>query len=749
MQRWFRLSLMTLALGVLLIGSASAQTRKPVYVSGRIAPNEVRVFAKDSIYVIHKDYTVTGTLLIEPGTTITFYPHGRLIDSVGGRIIADGYAKATYNSSIDAMSPINGVDYLFNFADPKYLLLDAVLNKTTLQEPTIDPKKNDYIFSVNLDTTFKAMGLSNYEVNKDYTGQPKLTKIPFEKAMAFVFSRMAKYDGTNGLNTSYLRRENGTSIDVKPAAIQFIGQPVDNFSPEWGHIVVLPGARAAFFRNCSFENFKKDTTVASSPYYTGNYNPAQLGDLNKEMIKLVNGSGGAITTFSVRTWMVDCQFKRNSARYRGGALQVLQAPLGTGVYPTVDVATLPTYPIDKNPALVDQFTNDASAINSSVPMIDNLDDSLSIPAVDNLSDASRQAVDDARIAMYLGRFRRLDFSFNNVVLANVIRKTLPGGVEIIQDDYDNPANFPYGDTLQRNGAFGGAVYISGWNNPNSNGTSWTPRNIEVGFGINDMMKINGVMTKIEPAGDFVKFTSNYTLNLQNNKLSATQSNGSFGGAIYVKDYTSLIVAGQFNNNETKVYNNAKTLERTKPDFSQGGAIYVASSFNRFQVRGGTDRGTVVNTGSIFDKKVDGTVNLTSKVPNPTLFKANKSGMGGAIFLSANSPVSSFDPRVYIGGSDNSLSTRNFGYNVKFLENIAEIHGGAIYSNRNMFLYGAGGTPTTVTIGYDELYKLEFTNNQAGFSGGAIDISLTDNIVDAKSIVRVVRANFNTNKSWRN
>jgi len=76
----------------------------------------------------------------------------------------------------------------------------------------------------------------------------------------------------------------------------------------------MPGARAAFFRNCTFESIKKDTTVDNRPYFERNallnsidlkyedeLTNTQIEILNREMLKLSNGGGGAITTFSART----------------------------------------------------------------------------------------------------------------------------------------------------------------------------------------------------------------------------------------------------------------------------------------------------------------------------------------------------------------------------------------------------------------------------------------------------------------
>jgi hypothetical protein len=102
-------------------------------------------------------------------------------------------------------------------------------------------------------------------------------------------------------------------VNVIPSRITFIGQPQNENSREYGHIVVLPGARAAFFRNCNFESIKKDTTVDNKAYFTNgsetHLTPVdrygltahELSLLNNEMLRYSNGSGGAITTFSSRT----------------------------------------------------------------------------------------------------------------------------------------------------------------------------------------------------------------------------------------------------------------------------------------------------------------------------------------------------------------------------------------------------------------------------------------------------------------
>ena len=96
MHRLLRLSFLMVLLGIIAFSEASAQLKPQVFISGRVAPDDVRVLVKDSAYVVDKEYVIGGTLLIEPGTEIYFYPQGSLIDSVGGRIIADGFAQAEY-----------------------------------------------------------------------------------------------------------------------------------------------------------------------------------------------------------------------------------------------------------------------------------------------------------------------------------------------------------------------------------------------------------------------------------------------------------------------------------------------------------------------------------------------------------------------------------------------------------------------------------------------------------------------------
>jgi len=132
-------------------------------VAGRIAPNEVRIFLQDSVYQVNGTYTIAGILIIEPGIEIVFLDNGRMIDSVGGRIIADSRLSAAYNGT-----PPSSIG-LLEYSDPRYFLNSAVVQETNFAEPTIqggltypgnftNPSgygKYNYIFNVVLDTVTK------------------------------------------------------------------------------------------------------------------------------------------------------------------------------------------------------------------------------------------------------------------------------------------------------------------------------------------------------------------------------------------------------------------------------------------------------------------------------------------------------------------------------------------------------------------------------------------------------------------
>ncbi len=663
MKRWLHLVALV---GILAAGVSRAQL-PVVEVSGRLGPNEVRIFLKDTLYRISGTYMIAGTLIIEPGTIVEFLPNGRLIDSVGGRIIADGYVSATYDQFPNGCNPVapNSCGYT-GYADLNYFRAAAV--STIVGDPTIDPNKYGEIFLVDLGA------------------DPQLLNLLPGQAIMYAAARLAFAGSDPNINQTPWRRAGGGNINVTQGVITFRGRPVNNFSREWGHIIILPGARAAFFRNVVFENFRKDTTVDRFPIYQPN--TGAIAALNAQLIQQTNGSGGVITSFSSRTWLLLCEFRNNMARYRGGALQLLQAPVGTGVYPTPDISALPDYgPI--NPYLTDNAT--AVPISQAVKAIDQVYSAASEP----LTNSDRQAYDDARLAVLLGRVRYLSFTGNRVLLSSVELRQIAPGVWAIVDDLNNPA--PLEPQSWKNQAYGGAVYIAGR----------TP--LEIGLGINDYEAPN--------VYDYVFFDGNSARNLQNNP----NTGGARGGALYVGEATSVTVRGRF------VSNRAEVPFFTDPTqigaLSHGGAIYVGTNAGRLQVRG----------------------RQGGEARQETYFVDNQAGRGGAIYVAAASVDTR--PSPVIGGSDALIATRNYGYNIKFRNNRAVEHGGAIFSAKNFTVYGAGGTVGPLSL-YGGNYPVEFDNNEAGFSGGAIAAQLpcpSPNCLPVEQrYIRLVRAVFTNN-----
>jgi len=116
------------------------------------------------------------------------------------------------------------------------------------------------------------------------------------------------------------------------------------------------------------------------------------------------------------------------------------------------------------------------------------------------------------------------------------------------DDTNSVANYPhpYG-----NGAFGGALYISGSSHD-------IGRSIEFTLGMNDSIRLGLNQTFQNPNNigssptstsahkDYIVFQSNSAQNYQ----SSRNSEGARGGAIYIGKYTSVIIAGEFFDNYT-------------------------------------------------------------------------------------------------------------------------------------------------------------------------------------------------------
>ncbi|MFN3270545.1 MAG: hypothetical protein ACK42G_08160, partial [Candidatus Kapaibacteriota bacterium] len=196
MQRLLRLSLFLVLLGIITFNTYA---QPQAFVSGRVAPGDVRVFVKDTVYIINRDYVIGGTLIIEPGTTIKFYPNGRLIDSVGGRIIADGFASATYVSNPGGLNPTaipgsSSNPYSWDgYSDLNYFLYGGVVNVGTQRDQTIHPSKYNYMFGVVLNKNQRTF--TNWpELPVPLGGNQAL--LPFEYAIMFYAARLQN-DPTN------------------------------------------------------------------------------------------------------------------------------------------------------------------------------------------------------------------------------------------------------------------------------------------------------------------------------------------------------------------------------------------------------------------------------------------------------------------------------------------------------------------------------------------------------------------------
>ncbi len=683
MQRWFRLSSLLLALTAAL---TVVHAQDYVEVRGSLPPGQVRVFVKDTIYRISGTYTIGGTLVIEPGTRVEFLPNGRMIDSTGGRIIADGRASATYNANAQnaLQPPYSG------YADPDYFGAAGVLTSTIATEPTIHTTKYNQVFLVNLGS------------------DPNLQNLTPAEAVVYKAARLELASQIPAINNNpWFREKPGTSINVRPARITFIAGDVNNFSREWGHIVVLPGAAAAFFRDVDFRNFRKDTTVDNEPYYLANNNGNiftydQATTANDNLLRLTNGSGGAITTFSIRTWIIGCDFRNNMARFHGGALQILQAPVdqyaGTSLqlWPVVSQSTinaLPTYNATTNPFLTDPWT--------TVPYDQQLKalDLLHLPSPEpSLSNTERQSLDDARLALYLGRIRQNRFTGNRALLSDV--DTVRVGPLRVVTDADRAATVFGNITRSRkNTSRGGAIYISGRNS------------MIVGLGVNDFQ-----------GKDTLECVDNYAMNRQPATPVGNQvTQGAKGGALYVGDATTLILAGRFSGNYTSVpyipNESTANLANSSASFSHGGAVYAANTAGQLQIRGNLDNNP------------------------PTHFLNNWSARGGAVYVAQNNGAA-ITPHV--GGSDGIINARNYGFNIKFRGNKATASGGAIHTANNMYMYGAGGVSGPLWV-YGTNYGVEVSGNSAGFYGGGVAVELPGGLGIDRRALRFVRSHFINNK----
>lgn len=770
MLRWFRVSAIVALVAMVAAGTALAQL--PIReVSGRVDAKDVRIFVRDTLYRISGNYVIAGTLIIEPGTRVEFLPNGRIIDSTGGRIIADGRARAFYNftNPPDYQTiPRPGGGTCYDYSDPAYFLYSSVISKTTQIEPTISSQKYDITYNVILDTLtrrienlpplpYNAQGAVYVTwptaVNPSGTPTPPSgqlyiynnptvvgantyynTKfvVPFEYAIMWITARLPNPSLDPLIRTQPWRRFNNQDPSIGGPGrdrIRFVGVGT-NLAREWGHIIILPGARTAFFRDCDFDNFRKDTTVDRVNIYqqAAAGDVSNPGSVNGQLVAMTQGSGGALSILSSRTWLVNCNFTRNAARYHGGAVQFLQAPLDAtnAFYPSIATGTgateynsLPAsyLPADVGAAMtpprpshiVNQYLFEHNAANTSTllspPRRDNAPNSTNyVRAHDNLYDGTineledtyRQSLDDGRLAIYLGRIRQLTFAQNRVINARVRTDTVvtPNGTFIIvQDDVNNPAPVETNpNKAYKNDAFGGAVYISG---------RW---GIHVGLGVNDYQGY-----------DYVIFDGNKVTNYQ--QVSGT--NGARGGALYVTGYTSVVTTGRYRSNMTET---PFVTDYNAAAINQGGAIYMSSTAGRLVLRGGT------------------------QVPVPMYMTSNSSARGGAIYIAENVGYDG-QPSPHIGGSDaQNIQVRNLGYNIKFQNNTAKYDGGAIFTRRNYLMYGAGGVVAGQLLGYTSAHMIELSGNTAGYSGGAVAAHFRSAMNQPEyNYIRLVRCIFDNNR----
>lgn len=764
MKRTFRLSLVAAIMAVIGFATSLAQYPQDLPmqdIGGRVAPGDIRILFKDTVYALNGTYMIGGTLIVEPGTFVIFRNGGRLIDSTGGRIIADGFAKATYNQAPNGYNPAalfgsasnpalagaghqggNGGDGFSGYADLDYFTFTlngtnfpygttAASQVQTVRDLTINSSKYDDMQHVVLNKTTRRV--RDYKAGVTVLGVDEVL-ITFEQAIMFYAARL-NIDPTFdiNLNLNPWARLSGKSVNIGAGTtkaanrISFQGAPQTSFSREWGHIVVLPGARAAFFRNAEFKNFRKDTTVDRLPYYHANSFPGstagEIAAINNSMRLAANGGGGAITSFSTRTWIIDCQFSNNMARYRGGAIQFLETPAG---YPTAYgtkqdlLGGVGAYPANKNPNITNP-DGTSSEVNirdfgggpiNAVPMLDNIDS----PGAE-VDELERRAWDDGRLSVFLGRVRNLRFENNLVRLARYGNKVV-GGITIPMDlieDGDPAAQYPqqYG-----NGAFGGAVYMAGRNDDDAT-------RVEIGLGVNNSLLIDGNVTSLYPNGnpvgtmDLLHAIGNEARNFQ----SSLSTQGSRGGAFYVGRYTSLITGGEFTNNlATTKFLEDPTTGSNAGLFAFGGAIYSENTLGRLQLRGGPTR---------------------DAAGNPTYFANNRAGSGGAVYVDGNTSTL---PSPIIGGSDNTIDTRDYGFNILFENNSAISYGGAIFTKRQTQMNGAGGVEANTLLGYGGKYPVRVWNNTAGYSGGGMHVAIPNatQVDDASRACQLIRASFRDN-----
>lgn len=668
-MRRFLKALLLLVMSAALGQTALAQVKPIAQVAGRLGQRELRVFTKDTLYQIAGDYHVSGVLIIEPGTTVEFLPDGRLIDSVGGKIIADGELDAIWDQNTAAVT-----SFPDRYCDIDYMRAHVAVS-----------------------------GRPEITASGGPNGSPNW--VNYASHLLFYYANNLQRCATDP-NLRF--RTYGRNVRRDP--IIFRGRPVNGNSEEWGHIVILPGADSAIFRNVQFVNFRKDTGVVRNQRF---YNPtAAMGYsneaivaadiLNDKMRSLTTGGGGALTTFSAKTWILNCRFDSNMARYHGGALQLLQAPwdqyvatpTGRSFYPHLpslgashDSNRYPAGDLNVFLDTADQYGDAISTPFGSIPI-------MTVTTPVGAVKQYRQLYDDGRQAANMGRIRRVYFRDNRAMVMNAIRD--------INGYRDDPNTSPpvindgFIGGIAKNEAYGGAVYISGRRYDT----------IYFGRGWSLYLSSGGIVT--DPT-DTLVFERNYAANFQQDSTG-----GAKGGAIYVGDSTALdFQLSRFVGNYTATPRVPATDWYRRSHMSQGGGIYMS--------------------------KTSPFLNIHDNVQ----FVNNKSGQGGAIYV--ESVVNPFGKNIAI--YDPYLSPNLVGDSVSFIQNRAEYDGGAIYTMRNMVVQGRYITQVDAGTGAIIDHRLLFDSNSAGLAGGALAIdNQTHHSIFLESSARVLNALFSHNSA---
>ena len=212
-----------------VLPDASAQTTVGVVqVSGRLPKNALRVFSTDTLYQMSGLYIIDSgaALVIAPGTTVQFLPNSRIVDSTGGKIIADGLPDIAWNPQAYP----TGSQTWYSILSPSNNPLAYEWSKLPDVNPN-EPSWGGAIFAA----------ANGFAVGETYP----MAQTAIATATPYAIK------------------------NIPTAPITFRGVPVNQFSVEWGNILILPGADSTFFRNCVFENMRKDTTVDQIPLVTG------------------------------------------------------------------------------------------------------------------------------------------------------------------------------------------------------------------------------------------------------------------------------------------------------------------------------------------------------------------------------------------------------------------------------------------------------------------------------------------------